>query len=82
MARGADQQRVAVVLLARHQFGADLAGGARLVLDHEGLVEALAQFRRQQARDDVGHASGREGHHDGDGMVGIFGASGARGQAA
>ena len=44
--------------------GADDAGARRAVLDHEALPEALAQVLRQDARDEVGAAAGREGHDD------------------
>ncbi|MNJ59128.1 hypothetical protein D3C77_547950 [compost metagenome] len=68
---GAHVQRVAVGRRARHDFRADVAVGARLVLDDEALPELFRQRLGHQARDDVGGATGGVAHHDGDGPVGI-----------
>ncbi len=80
MAGRAKQQRVAIVGLARHVLGRDLPGRAGTVLHHKALPERLRQLRRQQAPHDIGHAAGRECHHDGDGLAGIRVRLGQRGR--
>ena len=55
-----DQQRVAVGRRARHDIGADVAARARLVVDHDGLVEDLRQARCERAGEDVVAAAWRE----------------------
>ena len=62
IARRHHGDRVAVRVGARRNLGADRAAGARAVVDDELLAELLGQPRRQQARDDVGAAAGRERH--------------------
>jgi hypothetical protein len=58
-----DQQRVAVGRGLGHGFGADLAGGARLVLHHHLLAQAFREPLRQRARKNVGDAA-RGKRHD------------------
>jgi len=57
---------------AGHEGGADGAGGAGLVLDDHGGVatELLTHLAGELAGDQVGGAAGREGHDQGDGLVG------------
>ena len=54
------KQRVAVRRRSRDRLGADIAAGARPVLDDELLAQALRQRLRHQARDDVGGVAGRK----------------------
>jgi hypothetical protein len=61
-----EQQRVAVGRRAADEGVADGAAGARLVVDHHRLVQALGQLVGEQARDGVGVAAGRVADHDGD----------------
>ena len=62
---GADQQqRVAVRRRAHDRLGADIAAGARPVLDDEWLAEPLRQPLADQARDDVGAAAGGKADDD------------------
>jgi hypothetical protein len=58
-----DDQGIAVGRRAHHEFGAEVAAGAGLVVDHELLLEALGELLRHGARQDVGGAAGGEGHH-------------------
>ena len=61
----ADQQkRVAVRRRSHDRLGADIAAGARPVLDDEWLPEPLRQPLTDQARDDVGRAAGRKADDD------------------
>ena len=63
MRDGDDQQRVAVGRRLRHQFGADDAAGAGLVLDDELLAEPLAEAAQlDDARQDVVQPARRERH--------------------
>ena len=55
------QQRVAVGGRAHDRLGADVAAGARPVLDDEWLAEPLRQPLPDQAREDVGRAAGGNG---------------------
>ena len=64
-----EQQRVAVGLRLRDGGGADGAAGAAAVLDHDPLLEPLAELVRQHAGDAVGRAAGRERRDHGDGAV-------------
>ena len=48
------EQRIAVRRRAHDRLGADIAAGARPVLDDEWLAEPLRQPLTHQARDDVG----------------------------
>ena len=61
--RRIDQQRVAVRRASRHLHGADRAAGAGDVLDDERLPKLFLEELRHRARDDVGQAAGRRGHH-------------------
>ena len=57
--RSRDQEeRVAVGGRTHDRLGADIAAGARPVLDDEWLAEPLRQPLTHQARDDVGRAAG------------------------
>ncbi len=58
--RDRHQDRVAVRRGLGDVFGADIAGGARPVLDHELLAEPLRQMLPREPRDGVGCAAGRE----------------------
>jgi hypothetical protein len=57
------QQRVAVRRRDDHGLRADIAAGARLVLDHEGLAEFFAEALADQPRQHVGRATRRVRHH-------------------
>jgi hypothetical protein len=52
------QDRVAVGFGLRDVFGGEVAAGARLVLDHELLAEALRQMLPGKPRNDVRRAAG------------------------
>ncbi|MNL05444.1 hypothetical protein D3C87_1260420 [compost metagenome] len=67
----AKQQGVSVGLRASHRGGAYRAARAGLVLDDDLLAQRVVQLLRQRARQRVGRAAGREGHHDADGLVRI-----------
>ena len=56
--RGHREQRVAVGRRAHHRLGADIAAGARLVFDDEGLAEPLGEPLAHQPHDDVLRAAG------------------------
>ena len=57
--RRTDQkERIAIRRRAHDRLGADIAAGARPVLDNELLAEPLRQPLTHQARDDVGRAAG------------------------
>ena len=58
------QQRVAIGRRRDDRLGAEIAAGAALVLDDEGLAEPLGQPLPDQAAGDVGGAARRERHHD------------------
>ena len=60
----AHQQGVAVRCRLGHFGGAEVAAGAGLVVDDEGLAEGALQLRRQRAGQQVGGAAGRERHDD------------------
>jgi hypothetical protein len=76
---GGDKKRVAVGLRPCHRARRDDAAAADLVLDHEGLPEHGLKLTAQQPRRRIGHAAGRERHHDRDLAGRIFG-EGRRGQ--
>jgi hypothetical protein len=59
--RDRQHQRVAVGRRPDDELGADIAGGARPVLDDERLFEPFRQPLRHQPRDDVGRAAGDDG---------------------
>src|SRR5262249_27262420 len=65
-------QRVAVRLAFRDEVGADRAGGARLVLDDDGLAEPLAHLLPDQPRHEIDAAARRKADDDADGMGGIL----------
>jgi hypothetical protein len=67
---GAEDQRVAVRFGARDAQGADHAGGARLVVDHDRLPQCPAEALAEQAAIDVGRPAGREGHDQAHGLRG------------
>ena len=58
------QQRVAVGLGVERRLGPDIAGGARLVLDHHRLLPFARQPVADDARHQVGGAAGRKRHDD------------------
>ena len=58
------EQRVAVGGRAHDRLGADIAAGARPVLDDELLAEPLRQPLADQARDDVVRAAGGKADDD------------------
>ena len=64
------QQRVAVGRRLGDEVGAEVAAGAGLVLDDEGLAEGLAELGRERARQDVGRAAGANGTTMRTGLVG------------
>ena len=63
---GHHQQRVAVGGRLGDDVGADRAARPRLVLDHELLLQRLAQLLAEDARVDVGRPARPERHHDPD----------------
>ena len=56
--RGYREQRVAVGRRAHHRLGADIAAGAGLIFDDEGLAEPLGEELAHQPHDDVLRAAG------------------------
>ena len=58
------EQRVAVRLGLEHHLGADIAGCAGAVLDHDRLSPFARQPIAEHARHHVGGAAGRERHDD------------------
>ena len=58
--RRGQEERVAVGRRVHDGLGADIAAGARPVLDDELLAEPLRQPLPHQPRDDVGRAAGAE----------------------
>ena len=60
--RDGQHQRVAVRRRSYDDLGADIAAGARPIVDEEWLPEPLRQPLTDQARDDVGRAAGRNSH--------------------
>jgi hypothetical protein len=67
---GAEHEHVAIGIGARHRVGADDAGSARAVLDHDRLVEIARALLRDQTRQRIDGAAGRIGHDDGDRSTG------------
>jgi hypothetical protein len=55
-----EEQRMAVGRRAHHRFGRRIAGGARQVLDDDGLSQPLREPFTQQAREDVVRSAGNE----------------------
>ena len=62
------QHGVAVRRRARHRFRTDGSAGAAFVLDDDISAEQRAQFMRENARQLIDRAAGRERHHDLDGF--------------
>jgi hypothetical protein len=54
------KKRVAIRLCPHDRFGANVAAGARAILDDELLTEPFRQMLTDQARDDVGWATSGE----------------------
>ncbi len=77
---GAKEKGVAVARLRKNVAGCDHAGGGRLVLDHDTCPERLPEPVGNEARRDVGGATGAEAHHQPDRPCRIIvdGAGGAR----
>jgi hypothetical protein len=70
------QQGVAIRCRLRHLGGTQRAAGAADVLHDERRVQRLAHRFGEVARHLVGGAAGREGHDDGDRLVGVLGERG------
>ncbi len=73
VARGHEQDRVAVGRRLRRVAHAEIAAGAALVLDDELLLELLRKLLRDQPRRDISGARRGKWHDDLDRMVGIAG---------
>jgi len=56
----AHQNGVAIRLRLRNRFGADVAAGARTIVDDELLTHVFRQPLRKDAADDVGSTPRRE----------------------
>ena len=69
---GLEQQGAAIGRGAGHRLGADVAGSAGAVLDHEGLGEAGLEKGRDQPGEDVHAGAGRERDQDGDRAFGAL----------
>ena len=78
-AHGVEQERVAVRRRARDRAGADIAGSAGAVLDHDRLAHRLMQMRCDDARQNVGRAAGRPRHQQRDRAARIGLREGGRG---
>jgi len=70
---GTDPDRGAVGRGLGDRVGADIAARARAVLDHDLLAETGAELLRDDPRDDVGAAAGREGDDQADRPIGPSG---------
>ena len=81
-AHGVEQDGVAVGRRARDRAGADVAGGAGAVLDHDRLAHRLMQMLADDARQDVGRAAGRPRHDQRDRTARIGLREGGRGGEA
>ena len=68
-----EEQGIAVGRRRRHARAAEVAAGAGLVHDDEGLAEALGQLLRDQAGDHVGRPARGERHDQRHRLVGIVG---------
>ncbi len=66
-----EQQGVAIGRSFGHGACANHAAATGFVVDDDVLFQRRAQLLREQAGNGVHTATGREGHHDGDGFVGI-----------
>ena len=66
---GAEHQRVAVGLGARHRVGADDARSARTILDHDGLAEIGRRLLGDHPCQRVDRTARRVGHNDRDGSA-------------
>src|SRR5262245_41092067 len=55
-----EQERIAVGLGLGHELGADIAGGAGTILDHEGLTPSVAESLAVEARHQVDAAAWRK----------------------
>ncbi|MNV38768.1 hypothetical protein D3C71_1303310 [compost metagenome] len=73
-------QRVAVGRGPRHLLHAHRATRARLVLDHDGLLQVAAGVLGHQAGHDIGRSTGGERHHQLDGARGVVGGLGNAGK--
>ncbi|MCY1530033.1 hypothetical protein D9M68_652070 [compost metagenome] len=69
-AHGAHQQRVAIGRGLSHEFRADLAARAGLVLHDHALSQIVAKVLRIDARGGVGRAAGRKRHNHAHGFRG------------
>ena len=67
-AHRAHHQMMSIGWRLGHGVGADIAPGSGLVVDHHSLPEL--SLLREQAGQDVRRATGREGHHQPDRLVG------------
>jgi hypothetical protein len=66
-----DAERVSVGRGLRHLRHADIAAGARPILNHDRLMQFLRNERLQRPNHDVGAAAGRKGDNDLDRLIGI-----------
>ena len=62
--RDDEEKRIAVRRRVGDEFGADIAGSARPIVDDELLTEAFRHGLRYQARDNVGRETGRKSDDD------------------
>src|SRR4029079_4129511 len=60
----ADHERVTVAARSHYLVDCEYSIRARLVLNHERLSETVLELFRENARDNVGGAAGRERHDD------------------
>ena len=65
------QYRIAIGLGTGCAGGGDHAAGAADVFDHDRLAQRFRHAVLDDARDRVGHATGRERHHHDDGAIGV-----------
>ena len=71
VADGADDQRVTIGLRTGGNLHRDIAAGARAIVHHQGLSEALRQTFVEQAHLYIGRAPRRERHQHADRTVGV-----------
>src|SRR5262249_11520855 len=59
----AEQYRMAVGAGAGRDLDPDVAGSAAAIVDHDLLAQAIGDFRRDDARHEIGSAAGAERHN-------------------
>src|SRR5258705_8640163 len=74
------QKRVAVELGLGHELSANVPGGARTILDDEGLTQGVGETLAVEPRHEVDAAAGRKANHNADRLARIAVLSVGRGR--